>query len=139
MKKAATGYLVTTLAIGITLIEGAVPLFAHHAFATEYNADKPVLLAGTVTKVEWVNPHVRFSINVTEGDGKVVSWDLELGSPNFLQREGWTRTSLKVGDQVVVSGYLAKDGSHLANAHDVRLADGRRVFAGSSPSRVPEP
>jgi hypothetical protein len=85
MKKAATGYLAVTLAIGF--IEGAVPLFAHHAFAAEYNADKPVLLAGTVTKVEWVNPHVRFSINVTEGDGKLVSWDLELGSPNFLQRE----------------------------------------------------
>jgi hypothetical protein len=139
MKKAATGYLVTTLVIGVALIEGAVPLFAHHAFAAEYNADKPVLLAGTVTKVEWVNPHARFSINVTEGDGKVVSWELELGSPNALQREGWTRTSLKVGDQVVVSGYLAKDGSRLANAHDVRLADGRRVFAGSSAGRVPEP
>jgi hypothetical protein len=139
MKKAATEYLVTTLAIGIALIEGAVPLFAHHAFAAEYNADKPVLLSGTVTKVEWVNPHVRFSINVISGDGKVDSWDLELGSPNFLQREGWTRTSLKVGDQVVVSGFLAKDGSRLANAHDVRLAAGRRVFAGSSSGRVPEP
>ncbi len=138
MKKAATGYLITTLAIGICLIEGAVPVFAHHAFAAEYSADKPVLLAGTVTKVEWVNPHARFSINVTAGDRKVVSWELELGSPNALQREGWTRTSLKVGDQVVVSGYLAKDGSRLANARDVRLKDGRRVFAGSSAGRVPE-
>ena len=116
-----------------------LPLPAHHAFGGEFDPDRPILLKGKVVKVEWVNPHVRFSINVTDGDRKVVSWDLELGSPNFLQREGWTRTSLKVGDQVVVSGYLAKDGSHLANAHDVRLADGRKVFAGSSPSRVPEP
>jgi hypothetical protein len=129
--------MIKTLALAIGLAAGAAPLFAHHAFAAEYNADKPILLAGTVTKVEWVNPHARFSINVTNGDGKVNMWDLELGSPNVLQRDGWTRTSLKVGDRVVVNGYLARDGSNLAHARDVKLADGRRVFAGSTAGAAP--
>jgi hypothetical protein len=124
--------LTIVLAAGIGLITGATPVFAHHSFAAEYDSSKPVKLEGTVTKVEWMNPHARFYIDVKDESGKVTNWELELGSPNVLQREGWTRGSMKPGDHVLVNGFLAKDGSSLANAKDVRLADGSKVFAGSS-------
>jgi Family of unknown function (DUF6152) len=117
---------------GLALTVAAPSASAHHAFAAEYDSSKPVQLAGTVTKVEWTNPHAHFLMNVKDGSGKVSSWDLELGSPNALQREGWTRTSLQAGNQVTVRGYLARDGSNLANARDVRLPDGRKVLTGSS-------
>lgn len=115
----------------------ARPVSAHHAFAAEYDANRPVILRGSVTKVEWENPHAHFGLSVQAADGKNSNWDLELASPNTLQREGWTRKSLKVGDMVTVNGYLAKDGTNLAHARDVRLADGRRMFAGSAPDGVP--
>jgi hypothetical protein len=121
----------------IALLAGARPVSAHHAFAAEYDATQPVRLNGMVTKVEWTNPHARFVMRVRDGGGKVASWELELGSPNALQREGWSRHSLKPGDQVTVSGYRAKDGSNLANARDIRLADGRRVLTGSSADPSP--
>jgi hypothetical protein len=124
--------LTIVLAAGIGLITGATPVFAHHSFAAEYDSSKPVKLEGTVTKVEWMNPHARFYIDVKDESGKVTNWELELGSPNVLQREGWTRGSMKPGDHVLVNGFLAKDGGSLANAKDVRLADGSKVFAGSS-------
>ena len=89
-------------------------------------------MSGTVTKVEWMNPHARFYIDVKDANGKVMKWELELGSPNVLQRMGWTRHSMNIGDRVVVNGFLAKDGSNLANAVGVKLADGRKLFAGSS-------
>lgn len=117
---------------GLALTIAATPASAHHAFAAEYDSSKPVQLAGTVTKVEWTNPHAHFLMNVKDGSGKVSSWDLELGSPNALQREGWTRNSLQAGNQVTVRGYLARDGSNLANARDIRLPDGRKVLTGSS-------
>ena len=109
-----------------------MPALAHHSFAAEYDSAKPVTLTGTVTKVEWMNPHARFYIDVKDQNGVVSNWELELGSPNGLMRAGWTRNSLKQGDQVTVSGSLAKDGSNLANARQVTLADGKRVFAASS-------
>jgi hypothetical protein len=110
-----------------------VPLvFAHHSFEAEYDADKPITLKGTVTKVEWTNPHARFYIDVKDESGNVINWNLELASPNGLMRQGWTRNSLKVGDVVTVTGSQAKDASRLANARTVTLADGRKVFAGSS-------
>jgi hypothetical protein len=109
-----------------------VPVLAHHSFAAEYDADKPVTLKGTVTKVEWTNPHARFYVDVKDDAGKVTNWNLELASPNVLKRNGWSRNSLKQGDQVTVEGSLARDGSKMANARTVTLADGRRVFAGSS-------
>jgi len=109
-----------------------VPMLAHHSFAAEYDSAKPITLTGTVTKVEWMNPHARFYIDVKDEKGEMNNWELELGSPNGLMRQGWTRNSLKKGDQVTISGSLAKDGSKLANARTVKLADGRQVFAGSS-------
>lgn len=117
---------------GMGLLVAATPVFAHHSFSAEYDASKPVTLTGTVSKVEWMNPHARFELDVKDDTGKVTTWDLELGSPNVLMRLGWNRHSLKVGDVVTVKGSLAKDGSKLANARTVTLSDGRKVFAGSA-------
>jgi hypothetical protein len=110
----------------------AAPVFAHHSFAAEYDSARPVTLTGSVTKVEWLNPHARFYMDVKDDKGNVTNWEFELGSPNGLARHGWTRNSMKPGDQIIVDGYLAKDGSNLANARNVKLADGRKLFAGST-------
>jgi hypothetical protein len=102
---------------------------AHHSFAAQYDADKPVMLTGKVTKVEWTNPHARFYMDVKGDDGKMVNWNLELASPNVLKRAGWSSTSLKQGDEVTVEGSLARSGANMANARTVVLANGQRVFA----------
>ena len=124
--------LLAVVVAGLGLLLCTVPMLAHHSFAAEYDSSKPITLTGTVTKVEWMNPHARFYIDVKAEKGEMNNWELELGSPNGLMRQGWTRNSLKKGDQVTISGSLAKDGSKLANARTVKLADGRQVFAGSS-------
>src|SRR5579864_4767519 len=123
-----------SLLCGLAMVLGlaAVPALAHHSFAAEYDAAKPVTMTGTVTKVEWMNPHARFYIDVKDDSGKVTNWELELGSPNGLMRRGWTRNSMKQGDVVSVAGDSAKDGSKLGNARTVKLADGRKIFAGST-------
>ena len=118
--------------LAVALGVASLPALAHHSFAAEYDSAKPVTLTGTVTKVEWMNPHARFYLDVKDETGKVTNWEFELGSPNGLMRRGWTRHSLQEGDVVTVNGSLAKDGSKLANARTVTLADGRKVFAGSA-------
>ena len=120
------------LTAGCALVLTAVPAFAHHAFAAEFDRQKPVTITGSVTKVEWANPHARFYVDAKDETGKVNNWDFELGSPNGLMRRGWTRNSLKIGDVVTVTGWRAKNTPHVANAGTVTLADGKKVFAGSS-------
>lgn len=110
----------------------AWPALAHHSFAAEFDASKGVDLNGIVTKIEWMNPHTFFYIDVETEDGRYENWAIELGSPNGLMRRGWTRNSLKVGDSVNVVGSQARDGGLKANARTVMLADGRRMFAGTS-------
>jgi len=117
----------------LTLLVAAVPAFAHHSFAAEFDAEKPVKLTGAVTKIEWQNPHVWFYIDVKDSTGKIVNWGVEMGSPNGLMRAGWERKSLKAGDVVTVEGSRAKDESNNANARAVTLAStGKRLFAASS-------
>jgi Family of unknown function (DUF6152) len=120
--------LAAMVALGVSL-----PLNAHHSFAAEYDPKKSVELKGTLTSLEWVNPHAWIHMDVADESGKVIKWDCELGSPNILLRNGWRKDTLKPGDVIVVSGAAAKDGSNMANARTVKLADGTRVFnAGSS-------
>jgi len=121
---AATTLCVLTLA--------AAPLVAHHSFAAQYDRAKQATLNGPVTKVDWINPHARIFMDVKDASGKVVNWEVELSAPAMLMRRGWTRAAVPVGGVVTVNGSLAKDGSNVINATTVTLADGKRVFAGSS-------
>ena len=116
------------------LLIGAVPVMAHHSFAAEYDASKPIKLTGAVTKIEWTNPHCYFYIDVkNEASGQTENWALELGNPNALLRAGWTPNSVKIGDEVTVEGTRAKDGTLLGNARSMVLTStGQRLFAGSS-------
>ena len=132
--KASFAFLIA----GVALLAPAAAL-AHHSFAAEYDVKKPVTLKGTVTNVEWTNPHARFYLDVKDDSGKVTNWNFELASPNVLVRQGWSRHSLKVGDSVTVEGSQAKDGSQMANARTVTLADGKKVFAFSASDAPPPP
>lgn len=120
------------------VVLGGAQARAHHSFAAEYDSKKPVTLTGAVTKVEWLNPHVRFYADVKDEDGTVHNWEFELGSGTSLVRQGWTRTSLKPADIIKVDGYLARDGSRLVNAVSVSTGDGRKLFAGSSFEGAPK-
>ena len=126
---------IRTLCAGMILVAGmAVPVRAHHSFAAEYDSNKPIKLTGAVTKVEWTNPHVYFYIDVREEKtGKVTNWAMEMGAPAVIQRSGWKRTSMKIGDLVIVEGFQAKSGQPHGNARTVTLAStGQRLGAGSS-------
>jgi len=121
--------------VGLLLSASAI---AHHSFAAQYDADKPINLSGLITKVEWQNPHVYFYMDVADASGNYQKWALEMGAPAVLTRTlGWTRSTLNIGDTVSVEGRQARDGSHLANARDVTLASGEKLGAGSSQSVTP--
>lgn len=120
---------------GLLLLAGtaaAIPAIAHHSFAAEYDADRSITLTGTVTLLEWTNPHARLYIDAPGDDGETINWDLELGPPTALMRQGWRRDSLVPGQVVTVEGFRHRTDPRIANARSVTLEDGRRVFAGSS-------
>jgi hypothetical protein len=122
---------------GVTLLLTTSSAMAHHAFGSEFDADKPVKLKGTVTRMEWVNPHSWIHIDVKKPDGTVEEWMVEGGTPNTLLRRGFTKTSLLPGTEILVDGFQSKDGSHKANGRDLTLPDGRALFFGSSGTGAP--
>src|SRR5438477_12044267 len=125
-------YLLAVSGLCVVLVMAAtVPLFAHHSFAAEYDRSKPIKFTGKVTKVEWMNPHIYFYVDVADS-GKTTNYAVEGGAPNGLYRNGWRKDSLKAGDMVTVDGWRAKDGSNTVNAGSVVLPDGKKVFAGSA-------
>jgi hypothetical protein len=126
MKSATLGLVI------LGLLMAAIPVMAHHSFAAEYDNAKPIEFKGTVTKVEWANPHIYYYVDVKGPDGKVINYAVEGGTPNQLYRQGWRKDSLKVGDEVTVSGFKAKDGSNHVNGRKVTLPNGKRVFGGSA-------
>ena len=128
--------IVATFA-GLGLLLSAAPVWAHHAFAAEFDAKKPVKLRGAVTKMEWINPHSWIHIAVKNADGTTTEWMVEGGTPNTLFRRGVTKDSLAIGTEIVVDGYQAKDGSFRANGRDITFADGRKLFLGASSQDAP--
>ena len=128
--------LAVVIAIAFLLLKAA-PVFAHHAFAAEFDAKKPVKLRGTVTRMEWINPHAWIHIDVKGPDGAVVGWMIEAGTPNTLFRRGFTKDSLAKGTEILVDGYQSKDGTNKANGRDVTFPDGRKLFLGSSGTGAP--
>ena len=136
MKK-HTAIITAGIALASLLVAGSATISAHHAFAAEFDARKEVSLKGSVTSVEWVNPHVWIHVDVKKPDGKVEPWAIEAGTPNVLFRRGVTKQSLKAGTEVVIDGYQAKDGSHRANGREIKLADGSKLFLGGSGTGAP--
>ena len=127
-----TGWL-----LGAALLVAAAPAVAHHAFSAEFDATKPVRLRGTITKMEWINPHSWMHVDVSNDDGTIDSWMIEAGPPGALVRRGWKKDSVEPGTEVLVEGYQALDGGLRANGRDVTLPDGTKLFAGSSGTGAP--
>jgi hypothetical protein len=121
-------FAVLSAAVGLLL--AALPLLAHHSFAAEFDVSKPIALKGKFVRMDWVNPHSHILLDVTDADGKVVTWSFEALPPNVLFRQGWRKDSLKPGEEIEVEGFQAKDGSANAWSRSVKTADGRRLFAG---------
>jgi hypothetical protein len=117
---------------GLVGVLAALPVSAHHSFSAEFDSNKTVTLTGSVTKLEWMNPHIWVYLDVKDASGSLEHWQCEGGAPNTLTRSGWSRESLKFGDQITIDGFLAKNGSKTCNMRVVKLSDGRSVFAGSS-------
>jgi hypothetical protein len=120
------------VAVAGILLSAVAPVLAHHAFSAEFDQSKPIKLSGEITKLEWTNPHAWLFVDVKGPDGKVVNWRLEMGAPNALLRAGWSRSDIKPGTPVTISGFLARAGGPVGNAFQVRLPDGRDLFAASS-------
>ncbi len=130
----------SVLAVSVTFfVLGTVPIAAHHSFSVEFDANKPVTLVGTVTKMEWVNPHAWIHIEVKKPDGTVESWAIEGGTPNTLLRRGLRKKDLPAGTEIHVTGFRSKDGALRANGKDITLPDGRALFLGSSGTGAPTP
>ena len=125
--------VVAIAGVGVILAVGSVT--AHHAFSAEFAADKPVKLVGTITKTEWVNPHAWVYLDVTDAEGKVANWSVELGPPNALLRRGWKKSSMPFGAKITIEGFAARNGKQFASASDITLADGTKVFAGTDEPR----
>ena len=132
-----TKLAVTIAVLGSFLVATAASLSAHHAFAAEFDANKPVKFEGTVTSMQWINPHVWLHMDVKLPDGKVERWAFEAGTPNVLFRRGFTKNSLLPGTRIVIDGYRAKDGSRRANGRDITFSDGKKMFMGSSGTGAP--
>ena len=130
--------LFCVIAAAALLLVAAVPVLAHHSFAAEFDVNKPVTIKGTVTKMEWQNPHTWIHIAAKDADGKIAEWAVEGGAPNALLRRGWTKNSVPVGVEIVVEGYQAKDGTFRANGRDITVPAGKRLFIGSEGAGAPE-